>query len=105
MVVSHERVRKTAAAVFVVLLVGVIVLSVVTRDPWPANDGVLLVLLAASAAVGYVIARAQPRNPIGWIFLALGLAGALWTTWLVSFYLVLDFRQHGGTASARATRP
>src|SRR5262249_54434689 len=69
-------------------------LSVVTRDPWPTNDGVLLVLLAASAAVGYVIARTQPRNPIGWIFLALGLTGVFDT--FVSLYLVLDFRQHGG---------
>jgi hypothetical protein len=93
-VVILERVRNAAAAVFLVLLVAVIALSVVTRNPWPANDGVLLVLLAASAAVGYVIARAQPRNPIGWIFLALGLVAIF--DMLVSLYLVLDFRQHGG---------
>jgi len=94
MVMSHERVRKTAAAVFLALLAANIVLSAVTRDPWPTNDGLLLVLLAAFAAVGYIIARAQPRNPIGWMFLALGLTAAFDT--FVSLYLVLDFRQHGG---------
>ena len=30
-------------------------------------------LALAFAAVGYVVARQQPRNPIGWIFLSLGL--------------------------------
>ena len=42
------------------------------RDPWPTNDGIALVVLGAYAGVGYVIARAEPRNPIGWIFLGLG---------------------------------
>jgi hypothetical protein len=94
MAISHERVRKTAAAVILGLLVSCLVLSVVTRDPWPTNDGLILGLLAACAAVGYVIARTEPRNPIGWIFLAL----ALWTAVdeLNRLYLVLDYRQHHG---------
>ena len=41
-----------------------------------------------------MIARAQPRNPIGWIFIALGSSRSS-TTWL-RLYLVLDYREHGG---------
>jgi hypothetical protein len=76
------------------LLVTDVALSVVARDPWPTNDGLVLVMLVAYAAVGYVIARSQPRNPIGWIFLALGLFAL--TDYVARLYLVLDFREHGG---------
>jgi hypothetical protein len=95
MAISHERLRKTATAVFVVLLVLDVALSVVARDPWPTNDGLVLILLAVSAAVGYVIARTEPRNPIGWIFLALGVWALL--DYVARLYLVLDYRQHGGS--------
>jgi hypothetical protein len=91
--VSHERVRKSAAVVFLVLLTADVTLTVVTRDPWPTNDGLVLVLLGAYAAVGYVIARTQPRNPIAWIFLALGITTSL--DYVARLYLVLDYREHG----------
>ena len=65
-----------------------------THDPWPTNDGIALVVLAAYAGVGYVIARAEPRNPIGWIFLALGVFTLF--DYVVRLYLVLDYRDHGG---------
>src|SRR5436305_3060328 len=94
MVVSHERARKTAAALVVVLLPVVIALSVVAHDPWPTNDGVVLVTLLAYAAVGYVIARTEPRNPIGWIFLGLPLFALV--DYVARLYLVLDYNQHGG---------
>ncbi len=66
--------RVTAAAVVLALLAADVTLSAVTRDPWATNDGLALAMLAAYAAVGYVIARTQPRNPIGWIFLALAVS-------------------------------
>jgi hypothetical protein len=93
-VVSHERTRRTAGVVFVALLVADVALSVVARDPWPTDDGLVLVLLAASAALGYVIARTEPRNPIGWIFLALGLSTCF--DYVARLYLIIDYRQHGG---------
>ncbi len=77
------------------LLAADIALSVVARDPWPTDDGLVLVLIAAYAVVGYVIARTEPRNPIGWIFLALALTACF--DYVARLYLVIDYRQHGGS--------
>ncbi len=94
MVPSHEHLRRTAAALLLVLLAADVTLSFVTHDPWPTNDGLVVVVLVAYGAVGYVIVRTQPRNPIGWIFLALGV----WTLadFVTRLYVVLDYREHGG---------
>lgn len=94
MVPSHEHLRRTTAALLVVLLAVDVTLSAVTRDPWPTNDGLIFVLMVAYAGVGYVIARTQPRNPIGWIFLALALTALI--DYVARLYLVLDYREHGG---------
>jgi hypothetical protein len=82
------------AALVLVLLAVDVTLSFVAHDPWPTNDGVVLVTLVAYAAVGYVIARTEPRNPIGWIFLALAVFALV--DYVARFYLVLDYREHGG---------
>ncbi len=62
-------------------------------DAFGDASGVLLVL--SFAAVGTVIARRQPRNPIGWLL----LAGAL--TWELGEYLpsyaYIDYNLHHGT--------
>ena len=94
MVVSHERVRVAAAVLSLLLLATDVALSIVAHDPWPTDDGIVLVLLVAYASVGYVIARTQPRNPIGWIFLALGVSALI--DYVARLYLVLDYREHGG---------
>ena len=94
MVLRHERVRVAVAAATALIVVAGIALTAVTRDPWPTNDGIALVVLGAYAGVGYVIARAEPRNPIGWIFLGLGFFTLL--DYVNRLYLVLDYRQHGG---------
>jgi len=78
-----------------VLLPVDVTLSVVAHDPWPTNDGLVLVTLVAYAAVGYVIARTEPRNPIGWIFLALALSVCV--DYVMRLYLVIDYRQHHGS--------
>ena len=95
MVISHERVRRTAGVVFLGLLAASIALSVVARDPWPTDDGVVLVLIVGFAVVGYVIARTDPRNPIGPIFLALAVTACF--DEVARLYLVIDYRQHGGS--------
>jgi hypothetical protein len=91
----HDRLRKAAAAAVVALLAIDVALTVVARDPWPTNDGLTLVLLVAYGGVGYVIARTEPRNPIGWLFLALALTTLF--DYLARLYLVLDYREHHGS--------
>jgi hypothetical protein len=91
---NHEHLRRAAATLALALLAADVALSVVARDPWPTNDGLVLVTVAAYAGVGYVIARTQPRNPIGWIFLALALTALI--DYVARLYLVLDYREHGG---------
>jgi hypothetical protein len=93
-VTNHERIRISAAAAILLFLAAGIALSAVTRDPWPTNDGIALVVLTSYGAVGYVIARAEPQNPIGWIFLALAFFTLF--DYAVRLYLVLDYRNHGG---------
>ena len=94
MVLRHERIRKPFGAAAALFLVAGITLTFVTHDPWPTNDGIALAVLGAYAGVGYVIARAEPRNPIGWIFLGLGFFTLF--DYVNRLYLVLDYRQHGG---------
>jgi hypothetical protein len=67
---------------------------VVTRDPWPTNDGLAFVILIAYGVVGYVVVRAEPRNPIGWIFIGLALFTLF--DYVTRLYVVLDYREHGG---------
>jgi hypothetical protein len=45
------------------------------------------------AAVGTLLAARRPRNPIGWMLLALVLTNAIPTTQ----YVILDYRMHHGT--------
>lgn len=80
--------------VLLVLLAADVALSFVAHDPWPTDDGLVLVLLVAYGSVGYVIARTQQRNPIGWIFLTLGVTALF--DYVARLYLVLDYREHGG---------
>ena len=94
MVLRLERVRVPVAAATALIFVAGMALTAVTRDPWPTNDGIALVVLGAYAGMGYVIARAEPRNPIGWIFLGLGFFTLF--DYVNRLYLVLDYRQHGG---------
>ena len=46
------------------------------------------------AAVGVVVARHQPRNPIGWILAAVALIGTVSQD--IKLYVVLDYRLHQG---------
>jgi hypothetical protein len=93
-ILRHEHVRVAVAAATALILAAGITLTAMTHDPWPTNDGIALLVLGAYTAVGYVIAKAEPRNPIGWIFVGLGFFTL--SDYAVRLYLVLDYRQHGG---------
>lgn len=76
-------------AVLAVLSLAVMIpLSVVSRQP---GDGlVALVIGVPYACVGAVVARRQPRNPLGWLFLA--IAVCLFLSTIGGDYAVLAYR-------------
>jgi hypothetical protein len=70
------------------------VLTVLSHDLRASFDGVLLLIVAIVAAVGLVVARRQPSNPIGWLLL---VAAPFFAVYAVAvLYAVLDYHEHGG---------
>ncbi|HEY3925515.1 MAG TPA: hypothetical protein VGL75_13215 [Acidothermaceae bacterium] len=76
------------------LACAVVPLAVATRDPWPVDDGLGPALFLVFAGIGFVIARRQPRNPVGWILVAVALVALIQTN--AALYTVLDYRLHHG---------
>jgi hypothetical protein len=69
-------------------------LTVLARDPRASFDGVLLLIIVIVAAVGLVVARRQPSNPIGWMLL---VASVFFAGYAVAvLYVVLDYHRDGG---------
>jgi hypothetical protein len=72
-----------------------LVLTFLARDFRGAVENAAAIPALVFAALGAVVARHQPRNPIGWL---LGACGALYLlTSVTALYAVLDFRVHHGT--------
>ena len=70
------------------------VLTVLAHDLRASFDGVLLLIIAIVAAVGLVVARRQPSNPIGWMLL---VAATFFSAYAVAvLYAVLDYHRDGG---------
>ena len=71
-------------------------LSRLAHQSLNASGGSLPVWFSvAYGAVGLVVAWRKPGNPLGWIFLLVGLFSALAED--ASFYMVADYRLHHGT--------
>jgi hypothetical protein len=69
-----------AAGGFTLALIAVcVVLTVVTGDPKVSANGATLALSLTFLAVGLVVARRQPANPVGWLLVGTGLATAFTT--------------------------
>ena len=98
---------QVAAALVAAVVVLVVILSVLVHDMRAGFDGVLLFVIGVVTGVGYVVARKQSANPIGWILLASAALFSVYT--LGVLYTVLDFHQHGGRLplgrAALATQP
>jgi hypothetical protein len=94
---TRGRLAPAAGALLVALLAAFVLVSLAARqlspgDVWSASP--LLVLVVAAAAVGTVVARHQPRNPIGWILL--GIAACFLLSTDAGRYAVADYRlRHG----------
>jgi hypothetical protein len=84
-----------ALALVLVLYATYLVLTFLARDFRGAVENAADIPALVFAALGAVVARHQPRNPIGWL---LGACGALYLlTSVTALYAVLDFRVHHGT--------
>jgi hypothetical protein len=85
--------RAFGGFIFLAVAAG-IALTVLAHDLRASFDGVLLVVIVVVGGVGYVVARRQPANPIGWLLLG---ASALFALYAVGvLYTVLDYhRRHG----------
>ena len=90
----QSRAPLAIAAVVLLTGAGAIPLALLTHDISGGLGG-LLPILVGFAAMGAVVARQQPRNPIGWTMLA--VAGLLVLSNDASLYSVFDYRQHGGS--------
>jgi hypothetical protein len=76
----------------VVTLVGIVIAAL--DHSANAGGGGTVVLVPGFGLVGAIIARRQPRNPIGWTMLSAAVFLAFST--VGSAYSVLDYRQHAG---------
>jgi hypothetical protein len=76
-------------AVFALLAVALVPLYLMARQD-PLVNGPEAIGTIPFAVVGVVIARRQPRNPIGWLFL--GITGCLLLSVDSGFYSVISYR-------------
>ena len=81
-------------ALGLVLMAGWALLTFLTRDLQASRDGAALAFALACGLLGILVARRQPRNPEGWLLLAMAVGViALLDSGL---YAVLDYRvDHG----------
>ena len=70
------------------------VLTLVAHDLRASFDGVVFLIVAVVGAVGLVVARRQPANPIGWLLLVASGMFAVYAVFVL--YTVLDYHEHGG---------
>jgi hypothetical protein len=94
---TARRRSRMAAPVVAAWLLGVLIillcaasvpLAFAAREA--GSDIAVFAIVLALAPVGFVVARRQPGNPLGWMFLALGALVALGTA--AGAYAVLSYR-------------
>ena len=79
-----------AAALTVLLAVVTVVLAVLIRQDLLSNAAQPLLVIVPFAAVGVLVARRQPRNPVGWLLA--GMAVLVLLANVGSLYALLDYR-------------
>jgi hypothetical protein len=88
--------RATVLAAFAVILVALYVVTAgLVRQLTVVNVGPLCLIILIYAGVGLVVARRQPRNPVGWILLVFVLLFMLGSD--AGYYAVYSYRlgHHG----------
>ena len=91
---APSRIPLTLGAFTALEVAAGCVLTVLAHDSRASFDGVLLLIIGIVAAVGLVVARREPSNPIGWMLL---VASTFFAAYAIAvLYAVLDYHQHGG---------
>ena len=95
-----RRAAQAAAVAFGVFTLAVGLASVpldqMARQPGPNGSFSLaftVAVMVPAVAVGTLLAARRPRNPIGWLLLAVFLLGVS----PVGDYAIIDYRMHHGT--------
>ena len=70
---ASPRTALALAILFAVVALALVPLSLLARQSPQVNGGEALGAVPFGV-VGFVLARRVPRNPIGWLFLAIGIA-------------------------------
>jgi hypothetical protein len=91
---SSDVIAVLSAGLGLALFAACVVFTYLTRDLRATFGGALPVLALVSAALGLVIARRQPRNPIGWLLVGSGVLALLVAD--ADLYAVMDYRIHHG---------
>jgi hypothetical protein len=83
-----------ALGVFTLLATAGSIVATALDHSFAAADSGSIILIPGYGLVGFIVARRQPRNPIGWCML--GSAAFLAVDDVASSYSVLDYHHHGG---------
>ena len=81
-------------ALGLILIAAWVPLVYLTRDLQASRDGAAAAFALVCGFLGMLVARRQPRNPEGWLLLALAI-GAI-VVFDSGLYAVLDYRVHAG---------
>ena len=87
---ASPRTATAVGGVALLAVVCVIPFALLAKQSQFFNVGVIPLLCLAFVVVGTVVARGQPRNPVGWLLLAFGFVISLSTD--AGFYSVLHYR-------------
>jgi hypothetical protein len=87
---ASSAVASILSVLVLLLLVAAVILSILTHQFGWSDLPQMVLLFIPFAGVGAVVARRQPRNPIGWILLAIVLA--LLASGVLGQYAVLHYR-------------
>jgi hypothetical protein len=98
---ASDAIALAAAAVVLVLFAACVVLTILTRDMHATFGGALPVAGLLFAALGLLVARRRPGNPMGWLLV--GCCGVTLLITAAGLYAVLDYRiDHGSLPGGRA---
>jgi hypothetical protein len=92
---ASGRAAGALAALTGLLIAASIVFTVATGDVSGSGGGGTIALAFTFLGMGFLVARRQPRNPIGWLLMVTGLSTAFTTA--AGLYTQLDYgSEHGG---------